>query len=375
MLSEKEFLKGFEECFDRVADTRQRSKVDYPIIEILFLSIVAVAAGACSWEMIEVFGKTNLRILREYYPFKNGTPSDDTIRRVFEIINPENLNTALSEYFTKDLDLNGQNVAIDGKCLRGSRHNGSRALHFLNVYAAGSGLTLFGKIVDAKTNEIVAIPEAIDLLDLKGSTVTIDAMGCQKHIAQKIIDKEADYIFGLKETHATFYHEVSSAFKTNATVFFTMDCASTNEKGHGRTEERTCRVIKDLSKFPSIKDWPGIKSLIEVKRVTTIKDKTTEAINYYISSASSDANQMMKDIRSHWKIESMHWMLDVVFKEDASSMYKGNIPANMAIVRRFILNILSGMKEKRESRPLLMKMIGWSPEYLHKFIQKLTFCS
>ena len=154
-----------------------------------------------------------------------------------------------------------------------------------------------------------------------------------------------------------------------------MDLASTSEKGHGRYEERTCRTIKDLSKIQNAKDLPGIKSLIEIKRVTTIKDKTTEAINYYISSASSDANQMMKDIRSHWKIESMHWMLDVVFKEDASSMYKGNIPANMAIVRRFILNILSDMKEKRESRLLLMKMIGWSPEYLHKFIQKLTFCS
>jgi len=375
MLSEKEFLSGFEECFGLVEDTRQKSKIDYPLIEILFLSIVAVAGGAFSWSMIEAFGKAHLATLREYYPYANGSPSDDTIRRVFEIIDPSNLNAVLTRYFTKDLDLNGQNVSIDGKCLRGSSHNGSRALHFLNVYASGSGITLFGKIVDAKTNEITAIPEAIDLLDLKGSTVTIDAMGCQKAIAEQIINKGADYIFGLKGNQTSLCNEVAKAFESNATIFFDMDIASSQDKGHGRSEIRTCRVIKDFSKIPNASKWPGMRSVIEIKRSTKTKDKTTESINYYISSANKNAQEMMQNIRSHWKIESMHWILDVVFKEDGSSMHKGNIPANMALVRRFVLNILSNMKEKRETRPLLMSMIGWSPEYLHKFIQKLTFCS
>jgi predicted transposase YbfD/YdcC len=371
MQNMKEFIAGFEESFNSLEDARQQAKIDYPLIEVLFLSVVAVAGGAGNWEMIEAFGKIQLAVLRQYYPLKNGAPSDDTIRRVFEILDPERLNEALRKYFTQGLDLTGNHVAIDGKSLKGSSHNGSRALHFLNVYASGSGLTLFGKEVDSKTNEITAIPEAIDALDLKGATVTIDAMGCQKAIAQKIIDKEADYIFGLKENHVALYNEVETAFKTNAILFFAMDTATTNEKGHGRIEERRCRVIQDLSKISNAAKWPGLRSVIEMKRRVSIKDKVTESTNYYISSSSGSAEQMMKLIRSHWKIESMHWMLDVVFKEDASSIYKGNIPANMAIVRRFVLNILGNMKGPRQTRPVLIKMIGWSQDYLHSFIQRL----
>lgn len=375
MQSEKEFLEGFEECFGTVKDRRQQSKINYPLIEILFLSIVAVAGGAFSWCMIENFGKAHLVSLRAYYAFKNGSPSDDTIRRVFEIIDPANMNDLLQKYFTKDLDLAGEHIAIDGKTLKGSRRNGTRALHFLNVYASGSGVTLFGKTVDAKTNEITAIPEAIELLELKGSTVTIDAMGCQKHIAQKIIDKGADYIFGLKENHVALHNEVTAVFASKAERFFNMDVATTEDKGHGRIENRTCRVVTDLSKIPASINWPKINSVIEVQRKTTAKGIVSAATNYYISSAKSSAAEMMKTIRSHWQIESMHWMLDVVFKEDASSLYRGNVPANMAIIRRFILNILTSMKSKRETRPELMKMIGWSPEYLHKFIKLLMNCS
>ena len=372
MQSEKEFLQGFEECFGAIKDGRQASKIDHPLIEILFLSVVAVAGGAFSWGMIEYFGKAHLPILRSYYPFKNGTPSDDTIRRVFEAIDPENMNGLLQQYFTKDLNLEGKHVAIDGKTLRGSRYNNTRAVHMLNVYASGSGLTLFGKTVEAKTNEITAIPEALDLLDLKGSTITIDAMGCQRHIAQKIIDKEADYILGLKENQVALYNEVEKAFSSNADSFFGIDKETSEDKGHGRICYRTCRVMRDLSKLSLASLWPGAQSVIEVKSETIKKGITTFSTNYYIASSKDDPTIMMKNIRDHWKIESMHWMLDVVFREDASAMHKGNIPANMAIIRRFILNVLTNMKGKRESRPQLMKMIGWSPDYLCRFINLLV---
>jgi predicted transposase YbfD/YdcC len=372
MQSEKEFLQGFEECFGAIKDKRQRSKIDYPLIEILFLSIIAVAGGAFSWGMIEGFGKAHLEVLRLYYPFNNGAPSDDTIRRIFEAIDPENMNKLLQQYFTKDLDLDGKHVAIDGKTLRGSRHNNIAALHMLNVYASGAGLTLFGKTVEAKTNEITAIPEALDLLDLKGSTITIDAMGCQKTIAQKIIDKEANYILGLKENQASLYNEVEKAFSSDAEIFFDMDKETSEDKGHGRICKRTCRIISDLSKLPTVSLWSGAGSVIEIKSETTKKGLTALSTNYYISSSKDRAAIMMKNIRDHWKIESMHWMLDVVFKEDASSMNKGNVPANMAIIRRFILNILTNMKGKRETRPQLMKMIGWSTDYLLRFINLLV---
>lgn len=371
MQSEKEFLQGFEECFGEIKDSRQGSKIDYPLIEILFLSVVAVAGGAFTWGMIEYFGKAHLEILRSYYPFKNGAPSDDTIRRVFEAVDPENMNELLQKYFTQGLKLDGKHVAIDGKALRGSRRNNTRALHMLNVYASGSGLTLFGKTVEAKTNEITAIPEALELLDLKGSTITIDAMGCQRNIAQKIIDKEANYILGLKENQASLYHEVEKAFRSNAEGFFGIEKETSEDKGHGRICTRTCRVMSDLSKLPLASLWPGAGSVIEIKSETIKKGVTTNSTNYYIASSKDIPSIMMQNIRDHWKIESMHWMLDVVFKEDASSMNKGNVPANMAIIRRFILNILTNMKGKRESRPMLMKMIGWSPDYLCRFINLL----
>ena len=373
--TKEEFLDGFKECFGCVEDIRQMSKIDYPLMEILFLTIVAIAGGAYSWGMIEAFGKAHLTTLRDYYPFKNGSPSDDTIRRVFELIDPKNLNDVLIKYFIKDTDTPNKHIAIDGKTLRGSGSNGKKALHFLNVYAVDSGITLFGKRVDEKTNEITAIPEAIDLLDLKGATVTIDAMGCQKSIAQKIIDKGADYIFGLKGNHAILHNQVKMVFETNTEIFFSMEISKQEETGHGRIEERMCRVVRDLTKIPNALDWPGMASAIEVKRKTMIKGVTSETANYYISSSNQDAQGMLQSIRSHWGIESMHWILDVVFREDASSMQKGNIPVNMAIVRRFVLNILDRMKGKRETRPELMRMVGWSPEYLRRFINLLTICS
>lgn len=370
MQSEKEFIKGFEECFGELEDTRQQSKVDHPLIEILFLAIVAIAGSSITWRMIEAFGKAHLSILQEYYPFQNGVPSDDTIRRTFEILDPIKMNEALREYFATDLS--DKHIAIDGKSLRGSKHNGIRALHFLNVYASESGITLFGKCINEKTNEITAIPEAIDCLDIKGSTVTIDAMGCQKTIAAKINEKGADYILGLKGNHVAIYTEVQQAFATGAKDFFKIEEAKTVEKGHGREEERRCRIIRDFSKIPHAKEWSKIAAVIEMQRKVTIKGKVQEATNYYISSSNSGAEKMMQTIRSHWKIESMHWSLDVVFKEDGSSVRKGNTPANLAITRRFVLNILDAIKTKRESKPTLMKMIGWSPDYLRKFIKMLV---
>lgn len=369
MQSEKEFLRGFEECFDKLEDKRQKGKIDYPLLEILFLGIVAVAGRASNWKEIEFFGKANLELLRQYYPFNNGAPSDDTIRRTFDALEVEGLNSLLKDYFAPNLE--AEHIAIDGKTLRGSGNNGKRALHFLNVYASCSGITLFGKPIDEKNNEITAIPEAIDALDIKGAIVTIDAMGCQKSIAKQIRVKEADYIFGLKGNHTTLHNEVKTAFETNAETFFNMEKAETVDKGHGREEIRTCRVIRDFSKIPSSKDWDGIASVIEIKRSTITKGKLSEATNYYISSSKEVPEKLMKSIRDHWKIESMHWTMDVVFKEDNSSMHKGNIPANMAIIRRFVLNILGQMKQDKESKPMLMYKIGWSDDYLHKFIRKL----
>lgn len=369
MQSEKDFLKEFEEHFEDIQDPRQQSKVAHPLIEILFLAITAVAARAPGWASIELFGNLQLTALQQYYPFRYGIPSKHTIRRVFEVIDPKQMSTLLLKYFGKNLSV--EHYAIDGKTLNGSRHDGIRALHFLNVYAVHSGLTIYGQALDKKQNEISAIPEVLDLLNLEGSMVTIDAMGCQKNIAAQIIEKKADYILGLKKNHIALQSEVERAFQSDASEFCIMDITETHEKGHGRIETRKCRMIRDISKINGSNKWPGLQSVIEIYRHTIEKDKVSESVNYYISSSLQSAEAMLKTIRAHWKIESMHWSLDVSFNEDASGIHKDHAPSNIATVRRFILNILSGMKGKNQSRPDLMKAIGWSQEYLHKFVDAL----
>ncbi len=373
MESLAEFLEGFEEHFSDIEDPRQRNKISHPLIEILFLAITAVAGRANSWNSIEIFGNIRLDILRKYYPFNNGIPSKHTIRRVFEVINPKQLGTVLLKYFGQDLSL--EHYVIDGKTLRGSRFEDRRALHFLNVYAVHSGLTICGKVLDKKQNEISAIPEVLDCLDLKGSIVTIDAMGCQKSIAKQIVEKKGDYILGLKKNHIALQHEVEKAFSSGATEFFTMDEAETYDKGHGRIETRRCRVISDISKIVGSDKWPGLASVVEVYRKTTEKGKNKESTNYYISSSTQGALAMLKTIRSHWQVEVSHWMLDVIFDEDKSRIRKDNSPANIATVRRFVLNILNKMKGKNQTRPDLMKAISWSKDYLDKFINVLKLYS
>ena len=190
-------------------------------------------------------------------------------------------------------------------------------------------------------------------------------------ITKQIIEKEGDYVLSLKENHPTLYNQVVCAFAAEAPVFFDVETTETHDKGHGRIEVRKCRVMKNLSKIPESAQWVRMQSVIEVQRKVMEKNKETNMVSYYISSTQKTASEMLKTIRSHWAIESMHWVMDVVFREDAGRMRKDNAPANMAVVRRFVLNILNGMKEKRQTKPELMKAIGWSPEYLIGFIDKL----
>lgn len=369
MLKEKEFIKSFAEHFCDIKEHRQESKIAYPLIELLFLAVVAVAARAESWEEIEEFGKAHIDTLREYLPFKNGSPSDCTIRSFITRCDSKQLNKVLVKYFNHDL--NEKHYVIDGKTLRGSKYKDSRALHFLNVYAAESGVTLFGQAIDSKDNEITAIPEVIECLDIKNAIVTIDAMGCQKNIAKQIVEKEADYILGLKMNHPGLYNEVEKSFQVDIAKFLETDVAETYDKGHGRIEERKCCVIRDVKKIFGYEQWTGLNSVIQVKRKVVEKNKVSESVNYYISSSNNSAETMLRSIRSHWEIESMHWVLDVVFNEDASSIRQGNAPANMAIIRRFVLNILNRIKTKRETKPKMMLTMGWSSNNLKRFINAL----
>lgn len=374
MQSLKEFLKGFEEHFNEVEDPRQQSKISHSLLEILFLAVVAIASGASSWSGIEMCGRFKLKQLRRYYTFTT-VPSKHTIRRVFEVIDPEQLNKILQQYFS--INTTSPHYAIDGKSLRGSRYADSRALHFLNVYAASSGVTIFGKVLDKKQNEISGMPEALEIIDIKNAVITIDAMGCQKSIAATIIAKGGDYVFGLKKNHMALYSVVQKAFSSEVVAFCAIDIAETQEKGHGRVELRRCRTIHNVEQIHACDSWPGIKSIVEIYRRTVRDGKVTECTNYYISSLSKSAKEVMKIIRSHWGVEAMHWAMDVVFKEDANHTRTDNSPANLAIIRRFVFNILTLIKntqpkKQQYSKPLMMMAINLSNEYLNKFVNMIN---
>ena len=371
MLKEKDYIQSFMDHFCDVKDPRQRSKVQHSMMELLFLAIVATASAAQSWGEIEAFGKAHLAILKKYFPFESGAPSDCTIRRFFRSLCHSKMNEILQKHFGEALK--EKHYAIDGKTLRGSKYEDKRALHFLNVYAVESGITIYGQVIDSKDNEITVIPEALEALDLEGTTVTIDAMGCQRNIAKQIIDKNGDYIFGLKKNQENLYFEVEKLFNLSNEKT-KKDFAITSETGHGRMEIRECRIIKDLSKVSELvsEKWAGLKSVVEIRRKTTKKDKVTSSVDYYISSLDRSADEMLGKIRNHWKIEAMHWSLDVVFGEDDNKMRDKNAAANMAIVRRFALNIVDKMKaKKKDTRPKIMLAMGWSQDNLCKFIDKL----
>lgn len=363
MLNDKEFAKGFEDNFCDIEDHRQEWKIEYTVMEMFFLGVLAIGSGAKGWKAIELFGESHIDTLREYFPYKNGTPSDCTIRRFFTAIDPNELNKVLMKAFGVEVE---KQYAIDGKTLKGTKYMENRAFHFLNVYACESGVVIYGQQLEGKSNEITAIPEAIESLDLREAVVTIDAMGCQKSIAAQIIEKGGDYILGLKKNQLRMYEQVELLFGGER-EFEEGDVYESYDKGHGREEYRTCRIIREFREVTESVKWSGLASVAEVTKVTIEGEKRSEGKYYYISSCKDSADEIGKRVRSHWGIESMHWSLDVTFREDSSSIRQGNAPANMSILRRYALNIFTCIKKKGESRPLLMFATGLNPTNLRRF--------
>jgi len=326
----------------------KRNIVDYPLPELMFLVISAAVSGVDKWTDIQTFGESKLDWLRKFFPYKNGIPWHGTLGRVFARLD----NEAFGEYFIEWIDslstlTSGEVVAIDGKRMRGSydKINGKEAIHMVSAYASELGLCLGQLATETKSNEITAIPKLLDLLTLEGCTITIDAMGCQRKISKKIIDKKADYILGLKENQRSLLEQVVKVFEI--TEPHSIDVQ--RDLGHGRIEKRTCSVIENLTFFDDYKDWPGIHSLIKIDAEREDKNTGKKEINtrYYISSKKTSAEQFNQDIRSHWSIENkLHWVLDVTFNEDASRKRKGNSASNFALFSKIALTLIEKCKEK-----------------------------
>lgn len=362
-MSDMKPLASIESCFGEIEDPRVRGRCDYPLIEILTIAICAVIAGAEGWTDMETFGKSKEAWLKQFLKLENGIPSHDTFGDVFAIIDGESFQRCFMRWIEGVFTVTaGQVVAIDGKTARRSYQQGRKkgAIHMVRAWASENGLTLGQRKVDEKSNEITAIPELLDLLNVTGCIVTIDAMGCQKKIAQKIRDGKADYVLRLKENQGKLFQDVVDWFAYADQVDFAdmiHDYHKTVDKGHGRIEIRQAWAIADPVAFEHIRHydgWADLQSIVRVHRERRIGDKVEQETAYYISSLTADAQQLLHATRTHWAVEnSLHWVLDVTFREDDSRIRHRNSPQNMAVLRDIALNILKqdpskgSLKQKR----------------------------
>jgi predicted transposase YbfD/YdcC len=335
----------FVEFFDPLKDPRRTNRGNHQhlLADMVFLVISAVISGAVDWTHIEVFGKSQIDWLRKYRPFKNGIPSHDILGNVFASIDSKQFTECFIDWVNSVADITeGEVIAIDGKRIRGaSNHLDTKsAIHVVSAFAADNCLSLGQVETSKKSNEIEAIPRLLDLIVTKGCIVTIDAMGCQKEIAKKIIDGKADYILAVKENQKELHEQVKKMFQGIAKQ-------STNtqtDSGHGRVETRTCNVVDNLTFMDEKEEWKKLKTVIKIDSERYIKSekKSTKETRYYISSLPADAEKINNAIRKHWFVENkLHWTLDVIFGEDASQKRKKNSAANFSIINKIAMSLLS----------------------------------
>jgi len=333
--------------FENLTDPRMARTRDHDLFDLVVVALCGTIAGADTWTDIERFGNERLEWLRTFLRLEHGIPSHDTFGRVFALLDPAELVNCVTQWLDdigRDI---GKHIAIDGKTLRGSfdKAAGRNPLHLVSAWASDARLTLGQIAVDSKSNEITAIPLLLELLDLKGATVTIDAMGCQKEIAAKIVQQEGDYVLALKGNHEHLHHAVIDEFAAAVEANFDVPGLRrhvTVETSRGRQERREYYVMPAPKQLPGFADWAKLTSIGMVLRITKVGDQETGEISYFLSSRSPKVREFAKVVRGHWSIESqLHWVLDVTFTEDASRIRKQHAPQTSAVLRRLAVSILS----------------------------------
>ena len=324
------------EKLEKLTDSRRRwGNLRHKLVDIVFIGLVSVICGGTDFEHMEDTGHGKYEWLKQYLEMPNGVPDSDTFRRVFERIDPKELGEVLQEL----VNVEGKTVAIDGKTICGSGNDKHKAYHVVSAWVAENQITLGQLAAEEKSNEITAIPELIDMLDIKGSTVTIDAMGCQKQIAAKICGKKADYVFGLKGNQTSLLSDVKLYFEQEVPTY----AERTLEKDHGRIEKREYYLETKIDWLTQREDWMNLNG-IGMVRTSVISQKTGEfsqESRYFITSL-TDIQKFANAVRKHWSIESqLHWQLDVSFDEDASRARKDNSPLNLNILRKQALSMLN----------------------------------
>lgn len=362
----------FSHYFSGMEDPRRTNKGHhlYPLEEILFLSISAVISGMDDWTSICMFGQLKLSWLRQYLPYKRGIPSHDVLGKVFAALDPVRFSACFRDWVNSIAELTGgEVVAIDGKTICGSGDNlsGRSALHVVSAYASGNRLCLGQEAVAEKSNEITAIPALLELLTIKDCIITIDAMGCQKTIAEKIIEKEANYILMVKDNQQELKEQVEKVFIMNPRTEADVEL----DFGHGRIEKRSCQSIDNLTFLDDKEDWPGLRSIAKVisERTDKRSGKMSTETRYYISSLPAKPKVIGRAVRRHWAVENnLHWTLDVIFKEDNSLRKKGNSPLNYNIIAKIALSILERETESKSSKPQKRKRAALDDEFRSKLL-------
>ena len=336
----------------------------HSLVAILLIGLLTFICGGKDFTQMEELGKRKIVWLSGFLDLPNGTPDSDTFRRVFERIDPRELARCLDESLCDAKET--KTVAIDGKTIRGSGNAEHSPYHVVSAWAGEHGITLGQVAVDDKSNEITAIPLLLDMLDISGAVVTIDAMGCQKEIAAKIVEKDADYCLALKGNHKKLHKQVIAAFSDidNGARDACLDEFASTSNGHGRIEERLITMIS-ASTFAESADWTGLASIARCRYINITGGCKTVTDFFFLTSLPANARRLGGIIRGHWSIENnLHWMLDVVFEEDSSRARKDNSPLNLNILRKTALSLLLQVKGKRESLSRLMFRAAMDADFL-----------
>ncbi|GHV16348.1 H repeat-associated protein YdcC [Bacteroidia bacterium] len=356
--------------FSSLTDPRVERTREHDLEDILFIAIASIICGAEGWNEIEEFGKSKEDWLKTFLRLPGGIPSHDTFNRVFSALDPQELEQCFMDWTRSVADLcENEVVAIDGKSMCGSRTSDKKSIvHMVSAWAEKNHIVLGQTKVDEKSNEITAIPRLLELLVLKGCIVTIDTMGCQKDIASKIIEKEADYLLALKGNQGNLLEQVEDSFR----FLPIRDSNEELDSGHGRVETRRCLVIDDLSLIESKEEWEGLRTLVKIESERYIKSsgKTEKETRLYISSLVADAKLINQSIRAHWSVEnSLHWVLDVGFNEDSSRKRTGFAAQNYSLLNRIALNLLKNDKITKVGVRGKRLKAGWDNNYLIKLIK------
>lgn len=362
-------------AFKAIEDYRVIGRCDHKLIDIIVLSICAVICGADDWVGIHNFGVAKQDWLKGFLELPSGIPSHDTIGRVFSSLNPALLARCFLNWINDVFEVtDAQIIPIDGKTLRHSydKKSNKAAIHMVSAWAAANSLILGQVKANEKSNEITAIPELLELLDINGCIITIDAMGCQKDITQKIVDGGGDYVIAVKENQPTLYKEViaciDDAIEESQAKKGLIDYHETTDVSHGRQEIRRY-YIADAPEDTSAIEWEGLNTVGMVESIRTVGEKTTINKRYYISSIEKDAKAFGVSVRAHWGIEnSLHWVLDIAFREDECRVRKGAGAENFSVLRRISLNCLKNEESSKCGIKGKRNKAGWDMEYLEKVV-------